>query len=145
MTDTRRDLERKIRIGIPISAQMDFRILSLEECAIEVSGGAADNVNVHGTAFAGSLYAICTLAAWGLVRSRLPAKAALVLAEGKIKYRAPVHGAIYAKCKVDTAVMADLLAKLADKGKSTIELQVTVPGSRGAAVVFEATLHASLK
>jgi hypothetical protein len=41
--------------------------------------------------------------------------------------------------------MTDLLAKLADKGKSSIELQVTVPGTKRPAVVFEATLHASLK
>ncbi|MET0090777.1 MAG: YiiD C-terminal domain-containing protein [Candidatus Thiodiazotropha sp.] len=79
------ELEQRIREGIPLAAQMDFRVLSLTDHSIRVRGDAEENVNVHGTAFAGSLYAVATLAAWGLVRSRLPDGADLVMAEAKIR------------------------------------------------------------
>ena len=97
---TRQELERRIREGISVSAQMGFRVLELTENAISVCGGGDENVNVHGTAFAGSLYAICTLSAWGLIHSRLPKNAALVMAKGSIRYLRPVIGDIIAQCTI---------------------------------------------
>ena len=49
-------LQQHIRTGIPISEHMDFRVLELSPTAITVCGGGAENINVHGTAFAGALY-----------------------------------------------------------------------------------------
>ena len=73
-------LESEIRQGIPLAEQMAFRISELSPNAIKVVGGGRENVNVHGTAFAGSLYAVSTLALWGLIRARLPDNTTLVLA-----------------------------------------------------------------
>jgi hypothetical protein len=50
-------LESEIRQGIPLATHMAFRISELTPCTIRVIGGAEENINVHGTAFAGSLYA----------------------------------------------------------------------------------------
>lgn len=136
-------LEARIRGGIPISAGMDFRVRELATTHIRVSGGGPENVNVHNTAFAGSLYAICTLAAWGLVNSRLPDDAALVLAEGRIRYRAPVVGEILAECRVDAGVMQGFLGELRDRGRARIELDVRIDGATGAAVQYACELHAS--
>jgi len=96
----KKQLQHHIRTGIPISEHMDFRVLELSPTAITVCGGGAENINVHGTAFAGSLYSISTLAIWGLVFSRLPEGASLVMAEATIRYRRPVIGDITARCEI---------------------------------------------
>ena len=138
------ELEQRIRTGIPLSARMDFRVRELTANAITVSGGGAENVNVHGTAFAGSLYAIGTLALWGLVRSRLPPDAALVLAEGHIRYHRPVVGDLVARCEIPDAEMDVFLARLQDRGRSVLVATVTLPGDDGVAAEYRGTVHARL-
>ena len=140
----RERLEQRIRTGIPISAQMDFHVLELGATRICVSGGGHENVNVHGTAFAGSLYAICTLAAWGLTHSRLPASAALVLAEGNIRYLRPVSGAIVARCECTEQAIDVFLNTLQRDGRARIDLQVTVDAGGKQAVLYTCQLHARL-
>jgi thioesterase domain-containing protein len=80
---TANELTKKIHKGIPLTQAMAFDITQLTETSITVKTGGEENINVHGTAFAGSLYTTCVLAAWGLVNSRLPDEASLVLASGQ--------------------------------------------------------------
>jgi thioesterase domain-containing protein len=136
------ELENRIRDGIPISANMDFRIQELTDNAITVSGGAAQNINVHGTAFAGSLYAVCVLALWGLVNSRLPENTSLVLADGAIRYLKPVVGQIVAKCHIPDQQMDEFLQAIESKGKGRLQGSVTVDAEKGCAVEFTGTVYA---
>ncbi|MET0067166.1 MAG: YiiD C-terminal domain-containing protein [Candidatus Thiodiazotropha sp.] len=135
-------LEQRIRQGIPLAAHMDFRVLSLTENSIRVRGGAAENLNVHGTAFAGSLYAIATLAAWGLVRSRLPDGADLVMAEGNIRYLQPILGELIAECHIESGVFGQFLEQLSSRGKARLEASAEFPGRNGPGASFEGQLHA---
>lgn len=138
-------LEQRIREGIPISAQMDFRIVELTQNTITVHGGGSENVNVHGTAFAGSLYSICTLALWGLVNSRLPPEASLVMTEGSIRYRKPVTGAIVSHCQIASAEMQDFLESLDSKGRARLYAEVFIDDEKGHAVEFAATVYARIE
>jgi thioesterase domain-containing protein len=142
---TKAELEQQIRKGIPLAAQMEFRILELSNSAIKVSGGATENINVHGTAFAGALYAICTLATWGLVFSRLPKGAELVMAEGTTRYRKPVVGEIVASCRIDEDGMAGFLRNLHSRGKGRIQAIAEIANDKGKAVEFSGLLFARLK
>ncbi|NQZ31462.1 MAG: YiiD C-terminal domain-containing protein [Oceanospirillaceae bacterium] len=135
------ELENAIRNGIPISAQMDFRVQQLTAQQITVSGGANENINVHNTAFAGSIYSICTLAAWGLTYSKLPKKCSLVMAKASIEYLKPVQGEITAKAPITAQQTANLLEQLASKGKARVTLSVTVINAQQLAVIFHADLH----
>ena len=135
-------LEQSIRQGIPLSAQMDFRVIQLTPTSIQVSGAAEPNINVHGTAFAGSLYAVCTLAAWGLVTSRLPDNASLVMAEADIRYRRPVKGDILADCEISATDMQGFLHTLHDTGKARLEAKVQVPCDGKLAAEFSGILYA---
>jgi thioesterase domain-containing protein len=137
------ELEQRIRNGIPLSRHMAFRVLDLSSAAIRVSGGADENINVHGTAFAGSLYAVCTLALWGLVYSRLPDDASLVLATADIRYRAPVNGEIIALCAPPEEAFERFLRELDEQGRARLQASVEVPGSNGPAVIYTGTAHAS--
>jgi thioesterase domain-containing protein len=141
---TAEELEQRIRDGIPIAAQMAFQVGDLQPNSIAVIGGGDENVNVHGTAFAGSLYAICTLALWGLVVARLPEEATLVLAEGNIRYRQPVVGEIDARCTIPQDRMESFLSALNKRGRSSLDAKVEVPGIEGPAAEFNGTVFARL-
>lgn len=139
------ELEQRIRTGIPIAGHMDFRVRELSATRIRVRGGGAENINVHGTAFAGSLYAVCTLALWGLVNSRLPANASLVMAEGSIRYIKPVIGDIVADCEVAASEMDAFLTVVNTKGKGRLQARVTVPVKNTIGAEFIATVYARLQ
>ena len=50
---------------------MTLEPIAFESHRLTVEAELAPNVNVHGTAFAGSLYAIAALSGWGLVHLEL--------------------------------------------------------------------------
>lgn len=135
-------LESEIRQGIPLAAQMAFRISELSPNAIRVVGGGGENINVHGTAFAGSLYAVATLALWGLIRARLPDNAILVLAEGNIRYRKPVVGDIRASCEIDVTDMEDFLQRLHSRGRARLDARVEIAGPQDIAAEYQGTMYA---
>ncbi|MES9972017.1 MAG: YiiD C-terminal domain-containing protein [Candidatus Thiodiazotropha sp.] len=138
------ELELRIRDGIPIAAQMAFQVHELQANTILVSGGGSENINVHGTAFAGSLYTISTLALWGLVTARLPEEATLVLVEGNIRYRQPVVGDIDARCSIAQESMDEFLSQLLKRGRSSLEARVVVTGLESPAAEFYGKVYARL-
>ena len=138
-----KSLEKAIRQGIPISAQMGFKVKELHPQQIMVTGGAEQNINVHQTAFAGSLYSICTLAAWGLVYSKLPAGACLVMEKASIEYLRPVKGEIIASAYLSTESAHSMLEELQRNQKARLKLSVSVDCNEKRAVDFHANLHIS--
>jgi thioesterase domain-containing protein len=129
------ELQRIWHSEIPISAAMDIRIHSYESDVIEVHAALAPNVNVHGTAFAGSLYAIAALTGWGLTWLELRKRGLeghIVIAEGAIRYVWPVDSEIVARCRFDPAAHATPFAKLASSGKCRFALECEI--GDGAAV-----------
>jgi thioesterase domain-containing protein len=137
------ELEQRIRAGIPLAAQMDFRVLSLSDNSISVFGGGEQNHNVHGTAFAGSLYAIATLAAWGLVQSRLPDGIELVMGKAEMIYRKPVIGDIVANCTIEPGDFDIFFATLQRKGKARLgAASVIQSGDEGVGAEFNGALYA---
>jgi thioesterase domain-containing protein len=139
------ELEQRIRDGIPIAAQMAFQIRELTGDKISVVGGGEENINVHGTAFAGSIYAIATLALWGLVNANLPEGASLVLAEGSIRYRQPIVGEIEANCSILPDEMSAFLQNLEKRGRSRLEARVIVAGPSGAAAEYRGIVFARVQ
>jgi thioesterase domain-containing protein len=138
------ELEKRILGGIPLSGCMAFEVVELSECSIQVKGNQQENINVHGTAFAGSLYGICTLAVWGLVYSRLPDNASLVMMNGHIDYLKPVKGDIVADASVDIVDMNAFLNELQDKRKCVINVNAQVTHDRQQAARFSASLYARM-
>lgn len=138
------ELQQQIHMNMPLTQHMGFSVLELSLKHIVVSGGGQQNVNVHGTAFAGSLYTLCTLATWGLVYSRLPDDVELVMASAKIEYRRPVSTSsdIQAQCAIDGATSDQFLSHLMDKRKANIIVNAKVDDMGQTAVLFRAKLHA---
>ncbi|HLF12915.1 MAG TPA: YiiD C-terminal domain-containing protein, partial [Gammaproteobacteria bacterium] len=80
---------------IPLAAAMGIEVVSFARDELVVRAPLAPNTNVHGTAFAGSLFSICVLTCWGRVWLALRQQglaARIVVADSQIKYRKAVTG-----------------------------------------------------
>ena len=138
--------QETIEKEIPLSRALDFQILEINEAHCVSQASLAANINIHGTAFAGSLYSLCTLTAWTYLNHCLKHKglnAQVVLAEGNIRYLRPVSSDIKCECQPDDYKDLNALAtkvEAANKGK--MQLQVIVQSESKNAVVFNGTFAA---
>ncbi|MEM7220473.1 MAG: YiiD C-terminal domain-containing protein [Pseudomonadota bacterium] len=97
MSDPCERLQQIWHEQIPISKAMGIQLVSFEGGELRLRAALEPNVNVHGTGFAGSLYAVAALCGWGLTHLNLEAaeqQASIVIARGEIDYRRPVAGDI---------------------------------------------------
>jgi thioesterase domain-containing protein len=94
-----------------------------------------------GTAFGGSINAVATLAAYGLVWFALRDKRVhVVVAESSIRFLRPVRETIRAICRrPDPNEWAAFQTRIAEKGKAGITLRVSVVEEDQAAAAFEGT------
>ena len=137
------DLQHRIHRFIPLSQAMGLRVTELGDTRITVEAPLAPNLNIHDTGFAGSLYAIGILAAWGLCTHLIEQAglaADLVVAEAAIRYRAPVQSDIVCHCAITEAAARAFVADLAAAGRSRCMLEVTI--GEGPAALLEASMHA---
>jgi thioesterase domain-containing protein len=138
------DLQDKIHRNIPLSQAMGYRITELTDRRISVAAPLAPNRNIHGTGFAGSLYGLGMLAAWGLcahIIARAGLDADLVVVEATIRYRAPVRGDIVCRCSITDDAAHTFVDTLAAKRRARVALEVQI-GDRPAAVL-NAMMYAS--
>jgi thioesterase domain-containing protein len=141
------ELQRRLHQAIPLSAAMACRISVLAEREIRLEAPLAANVNVHGTGFAGSLYGLGILAAWGLCAHLIEGAgldAELVVADAAIRYREPVRADIVCTCAVEAATAASFVQELARRGRAEVRVTVEIGAGGGArpAARLDARMHA---
>ncbi|HEY8520810.1 MAG TPA: YiiD C-terminal domain-containing protein [Gammaproteobacteria bacterium] len=134
--------------GIPLAAAMGIEAAAFDGETLHVRAPLAANINVHGTAFAGSLFSVCVLAAWGrlwLALHRQGVTARIVVTDSRIDYRRPVTGYIECRSRLEPADERALLDELLAAGRATLPLDAVVPSERGPAVQFTGTYALRLK
>lgn len=112
---------------IPLSKAMDMQIVSFADNVLTCRAGLGPNVNVHGTAFAGSLYAVQALTGWGMVHLQLQLNeldASIVIANGSIDYATPVAEDIVVQCSFGEHEAE--MGKLKTTGKARFQLACNV-------------------
>ena len=112
---------------IPLSQAMQMQIADFDGQVLTTEASLAPNVNVHGTAFAGSLYAIQALTGWGMMHLQLKLNAlnaSIVIASGQINYAKPVAQDIYVRCSFGEH--AGEMTKLEATGKGRFPLTCQV-------------------
>ena len=132
-------LESIWRREIPLAAALGIEVSGYADGELTVRAALAPNVNLHGTAFAGSLYSIAALAGWGAAWLALRAHALegqIVLMRAEIQYRRPVAGSIVCKCRFDAALQAQNLDRLRDAGSAVFPLVGTIDAAGRRAVRF---------
>jgi thioesterase domain-containing protein len=143
-TTVAEDLQHRIHTGIPLSQAMGFRITALADTRITVEAPLDRNTNVHGTGFAGSLYALGILTAWGLASHLIATGglvAELVVAEANIRYRAPLRADIVCHCSAAEGEASGFIDALAAQGRARLVLEVIIGDAPAA--VLHAVMHAS--
>ena len=96
-------LERTLHREVPLTRQMGIRVEDHDGSELVVKADFAPNVNIHGTAFGGSLFSICAITGWGLLHLKFDeagVAAQSVLGEAGIRYLRPVRGEIEARCRL---------------------------------------------
>lgn len=105
---------------------MEVQTINATEVAL-TAPVAGPNINIHHTAFAGSIYSVCTLAGWSLAHHRLclaGINADVVMGTAEITYLAPIKHSIDAHISVSEADMQTWIEKLHAKGKGAVEARV---------------------
>ena len=133
MSDIEAEMQSLVHETIPISRQMDFQILSLDNSGIRSRAPLAPNVNIHNTGFAGSLYSLAALTAWSYAAHLIDyhgLKAELVIASASIRYARPVTADIECSCSTGKRNMERFIDELNDGKKAKLELEVSINHDR---------------
>ena len=128
---------------IPLSKAMDMRIVDFADNTLTCCASLAPNVNVHGTAFAGSLYAVQALTGWGMMHLQLhlhELDAYIVIANGQIDYAKPVAEEIVVSCSF--AGQEAAMDNLQKSGKGRFQLTSKVQLSDGSSAGSFSGLYA---
>ncbi len=133
------ELEATWHREIPVSRAMAIRIHSRTSSELVVSAGLAENINVHGTAFAGSLYSVCVLTAWGsawLALEQGRRRGQIVARKAEIDYLRPVTEEIKCRCVLADDTRREALADFDATGRARLELVAEIESAERAAVRF---------
>ena len=138
------DAEKYFHEQIPITRAMGVRVVAHDENEFVLEAPVALNSNHLRTAFGGSINAVATLAAYGLLWLGLRDQAVhVVVAESSIRFLRPVRETIRATClRPDRDEWNAFRARLAEKGKARISLRVNVADEGRPAAAFEGTFVA---
>lgn len=140
-------LQAKFLREIPITRHLGLRVDAYEGDTLRVSAPLAPNVNDKGTAFAGSLNALMTLAGWGLVHLRLQAAGEncdIVIHKGELLYSAPIRTEFQAVASVAESDWAAGMERLKYRGRGRILVSTRVEAA-GATVATLAGQYVALR
>lgn len=120
------DLEQTLHKEVPLTQQMGVRVEAHDGRELVVQADFEPNINIHGTAFGGSLFSICAVTCWGLLHMKfeeIELAAHSVLGEASISFSRPVRGDIQARCRLpDDGSFELFMEKLARGEKAWLEL-----------------------
>ncbi|WP_271274308.1 YiiD C-terminal domain-containing protein [Aliamphritea hakodatensis] len=123
-------LEALLHREIPASKAFSIQVSSLDSGQICLEAPVAENnINIHGTAFAGSIYSMSALAAWALMfdcMQRADCHADLVIAKANIQYQRPAVGSIIATTRLSDETLQAFFSDLEENGKARLEAHVDV-------------------
>jgi len=125
---------------IPLSKAMNIELSFYDKHTLITSCEPNFNKNLHNTMFAGSIYTLATLTGWGWVymqleQTILPLPTDIVLAEGKIRYLAPITGIAHARTTLN--LVTDNIEVLQQGKKARFTIKVEVCNGDNIAAIFE--------
>ena len=126
-----RELLRRLRAEIPITAQMGMRGLAFDGETLRLSFPLAPNTNDKGTAFAGSSYSLMVLCSWALVTMILEQAgecAVVVVATAAVEYAQPLTEAepLAVARLADGDTPAELVQRFRATGKAKVQVTTRI-------------------
>jgi len=143
-----RELQSTWLREIPLATSLAIEVVSCARDELAVRAPLAPNRNLHGTAFAGSLFSICVLTGWGatwLALAQRGIEGSIVVSDSRIQYRKAVTGDLVCRRRPDLELVEQRLAALAQSGRATLPLACTIDQDGKRAVAFEGEYVVHLK
>ncbi len=138
--DILKTLEKTLHQEVPLTQQMGVRVASHNGHELTLHADFEPNINIHGTAFGGSLYSICAVTCWGMLHLKFEEAgldAHCVLGQAKISYMLPVRGDIQARCRLPQDGSFELFMQRLEQGdRARIELTADIITEAGPAVSY---------
>jgi thioesterase domain-containing protein len=138
--DTLKVLEQTLHREVPLTQQMGVKVASHNGYELTLHADFEPNINIHGTAFGGSLYSICAVTCWGMLHLKFEEAgldAHCVLGQAKISYMQPVRGDIQARCRLPQDGSFELfIDRLRQGDRARIELTAEIITKDGLAVSY---------
>ncbi len=123
-------LETLLHQEVPLSSHMAVSVDHYDGQQLTLKAELQPNINLHGTAFGGSLYSLCALTGWGLFHLQLEEQgvaADTVLGKAEIRYLLPVKGDLTAQSRESSAsVIHAALDQLREKGRARAEVEIDI-------------------
>ncbi|HEU0277381.1 MAG TPA: YiiD C-terminal domain-containing protein [Rhodanobacteraceae bacterium] len=142
-------LEARILREIPLARAMQLAVSRYSGDALELEAPLAPNRNDKGCAFGGSLTALMTLAAWGLVELDLRGRGLacdIFVGDSQVRYQEPVWGALHAVARVASPdALPALAAALHERGKGHIDMRCEIRAGEATAATLAARFFARLR
>ncbi len=130
MTDEIGALSGKLATEIPVTQHLGLEVVGHDWCGLTLAAPLSNNVNHEGTAFAGSVNAVATLAGWGwvwLTLRRSGHEGHVLLQDSSIRYLRPIETDFTARClPAEAAEVERLLAGLTRHGRGRVSLGVEI-------------------
>ncbi|GIX38738.1 MAG: hypothetical protein KatS3mg128_0821 [Silanimonas sp.] len=121
--------------AMPPVAAMGIRLARLDAAGLRLEAPLARNVNDKGCAFGGSLASLLTLAAWGVLESRLRQagiEAEVYVARSELEYLSPLYEDLAAEAPPpEASAFSALLEKLRARGRGGIVLTAEARDAEG--------------
>ena|SRR5690625_3069635 len=134
------ELTTQLHRLIPLTEAMAVEVSALSAEGLTLSAPLTRNHNHAGSAFAGSLYSLASIAGWAFLyqlAQREELAAELVLADGQIRYRRPLSQDLTAELQISVNEQERFLQSLADGHKARLRISVGLPNLEQAAAQFQ--------
>ena len=147
--DTLKALEQTLHQEVPLTEQMGVRVEAHDGHGLILHADFEPNINIHGTAFGGSLYSICAVTCWGMLHLKFEEAgldAHSVLRQARISYLQPVRGDIQAHCRLpQDGSFEEFIERLKRGDRARIELIAEIHTEDGLAVSYVGNYSAFFK
>ena len=128
-------LQQQLERAIPLVSAMQLKVAGIDALGLKLHAPLAPNMNLHGTAFGGSLSAILTLAGWSQMwvsMRRSAVQGELLIHRSEACYHLPVTGAIEAYCPTPPLPQwQKFVRQLQKKGKARMRLRPVILDASG--------------
>jgi len=122
-------LQALLHREVPLSRHMGVAAESYEGDTLVLSAALEPNINIHGTAFGGSMYSLGALCGWSLLRLRLEDRALhaeVVVGSARIDYRKPVRSRLLARAACGAREFDAFAARVREGQRASVEVPVAL-------------------
>lgn len=137
-----------LRTEMPLTAAMQIRVAQQTPTFVEITAPLAPNLNLHGTAFAGSLATLSLISGWTLLYGALRdagIEAELFAQKSTCTYVAPATTDLRSTAHLNVEAWTGFVAQLRSKGRARMEAETQIHAGDTLAVTHVGTYAAKLK